>query len=78
MVRARGRRAGFTLLETMIGLMVFVIAGLTVIEVLGLINRNSTTDRALTAARMLVGEKIAKAQTDVYTPTNGVKSVAPS
>ncbi len=71
---ARKSRAGaaFTLVETMIGLAVFVIAGLAVIEVIGLINQNSTADRALTAARMLVGEKIAKAQTDTYTPSNSV------
>ena len=74
--RARfGRQAAFTLLEVMVGLMVFVIAGLTVIDVIGVMNQNSTVDRALTAARLLVGEKIAKAQTDTYTPTNSVTPV---
>jgi hypothetical protein len=52
--------------------MVFVIAGITVIDVFGMMNQKSTADRALTAARLLVGEKIAKAQTDTYTPPNGV------
>ncbi len=65
------RPAGFTLLEVMIGLSLFVIAGLGVMEIIGLINQNATVNRALTAGRMLVAAKIAKAQTDVYTPSNG-------
>lgn len=74
-------RAAFTLIEVMVALSVFVIGGLGVIQVLGIINNNVTVDRALSAARILVGAKIAKAQTDTYTPSNGVVPmgcVAPS
>ncbi len=56
----------------MIGLSLFVIAGLGVMEMIGLINQNATANRALTAARMLVQAKISKAQTDTFTPSNGV------
>ncbi len=69
--RHRGH-GGFTLLETMIGLSLFVIAGLGVMEIIGLINQNSTANRALTAARMLVQAKISKAQTDTFTLSNKV------
>ncbi len=60
----------------MVGLAVFIIGGLGVIEMLGLLNQNATVDRALTAARMLVGAKIAKAQTDTWTPSNSVVPLA--
>ncbi len=68
----RRRHGGFTLLETMIGLAIFIIAGLGVMDMIGLINQNTTVNRALTAGRMLVQAKISKAQTDVYTPSNSV------
>ena len=74
-IPVRGLSAGFTLLETMIGLGIFIIGGLGVIETLGLINNNSTVDRVMSAARLLVGAKIAKAQTDTWTPNNGVVPV---
>ena len=60
----------------MVALAIFIIGGLGVIETLGLINQNATADRALTAARMLVGAKIAKAQTDTWTPSNNVVPLA--
>ena len=72
----RRRRAAFTLIETMVALAIFIIGGLGVIEMLGLINNSATVDRALTAARMLVGAKIAKAQTDTWTPSNNVVPLA--
>ena len=56
----------------MIGLSIFIIAGLGVMEIIGLINQNATANRALTAARMLVQAKISKTQTDVFTPSNKV------
>jgi type II secretory pathway pseudopilin PulG len=68
----RDRTAALTLIETMVALSVFVIGGLGVIQVLGVINNNAAVDRALSAARILVGAKIAKVQTDTWTPTNGV------
>ena len=60
----------------MVALAIFIIGGLGVIEMLGLINNNATADRALTAARMLVNAKIAKAQTDTWTPSNSVVPMA--
>ena len=68
-------RAGFTLLETMIALAVFVVGGLGMMEVMGYMNNNATANRAMTAARLLVGAKIAKAQTDTYTVNNGTVPV---
>ena len=69
------RRAAFTLLETMVGLSIFLIAGLGVMEIIGLINQNATANRAISAARLLVGAKISKVQTDTYTPSNNVVPV---
>jgi len=75
MLTLGSKQRGFTLLETMIGLCVFIIAGLGTMEMFGLMNQNATANRALSAARLLVSAKIAKAQTDVYTPSNGVTPV---
>lgn len=66
------RRRAFTLLETMVGLSIFIIAGLSVMETIGLITQNATANRATSAARLLVQSKISKAQTDTYTPSNNV------
>ena len=58
--------AAFTLLETLIGLSVFVIAGLGVLEIIGLFNQQAALNRAMTAARAIVDAKINKVLTIRY------------
>ena len=69
---SRRKHAAFTLLEVMVATGIFVIGGVGAIQVLGMINTAATLERAYSAARLLVGAKIAKAQTDTYTTTNKV------
>lgn len=66
----QGGHTGFSLVEVMVALAIFIIGGLGVIEMIGTMNNNATADRALTSARILVGAKIAKAQTDPWLPAS--------
>ena len=65
-----------TLLEVMVALGLFVIGGLGVAQVIGFLNRWAALDRSLSAARLLVSAKIAKAQTDTFSPSSNVRPMA--
>ena len=65
-----------TLLEVVVALGIFVIGGLGVVQVIGVLNRWAALDRTMSAARLLVSAKIAKAQTDAFTISNNVRPMA--
>ena len=63
-------RGGFSLVEVMVALAIFIIGGLGVSAMIGPINNMATADRALTSAGVIVCAKIAKAQTDPWLPAS--------